>query len=145
MKILNRKGLILVITGVVCVILLLVTSPRITKTEAKESDYCIETEQKLTELISGLSGVDDVRVMLTLECGSEFVYAVDSESSADRTRSEYYSAGEKEALLIKEIAPVIKGVGVVCRGKGAQTEAEVTELVSRVLDLPLSRIFVSVR
>ena len=145
MKILNRKSIIFISVGLVCILLLFITGEKKENAKAVEPEYEERIEQKLSELISGLSGVEEVRVMVTIECGTEYVYAVDKESTAETERISYYSAGEEDALLIKEISPVIKGVGVVCKAsQGATARKTITELVSSVLDLPLNRIFVDV-
>ncbi len=143
MKIFNRKSLILIAVGVLCAVILLFTSEKTkVSTEAKAS-YEDMIEHKLTELISGLGGVSNVKVMVVQDCGVEYVYAVDTESSADRENSKYYSAGDEEALLLKEISPVIKGVAVVCDSEDPdRAEAKITELIASVFDIPTTDIFV---
>ena len=144
MKILNRKSVMFIAVGILCSILLLFTGVKKEEIDKEDSvSYEIRAEQKLTELISGLKGVSNVKVMVTLECGTEYVYAENREESSDVKRIEYYSAGESEALLIKEITPVIKGVAVVCDSEDPTVaRVKITELVSSVLDLSISRIFV---
>lgn len=143
MKILNRKSIIFIAVGIVCVILLLFTGENKKESRETEISYADEIEEKLTELISGLGGVSDVKVMVVQECGVEYIYATDKEVSGDREVLQYYSAGDDEALLIKEISPVIKGVAVVCDSSGqSAVKAKITELVSSVLDIPTTRVFV---
>ena len=143
MKILNRKSVIFIAVGIVCAVLLLLTGGKTSATDETKTSYEEMIEDKLTELISGLGGVSNVKVMVVQECGTEYIYATDKEVSEEREQLEYYSAGDDEALLIKEISPVIKGVAVVCDSTGkASAEAKITELVSSVLDIPSTRIFV---
>ncbi len=144
MKILNRKSIIFIAIGMACVVILLLTGENIQGSKKEiELNYEDMLERKLTELISDIGGVSDVKVMVVQECGPEYVYATDIETSEEREHIEYYSAGDKEALLIKEISPIIKGVAVVCDGKGSSSvKAKITELVSSVLDIPSTRIFV---
>ena len=143
MKKLNRKVIIYVVISVVCVAVLLLTSENGQPHRETESDYEERVEQKLTELISQLGGISDVKVMVVQECGIEYIYAVDKESTSESEQTEYYSAGNEEALLLKEISPVIKGVAVVCNSNKKETDkAKITELVSRVLNISTTRIFV---
>ncbi len=143
MKILNRKSIIFIAVGLLCVIALLFTGENKNDSRETEISYVDELEDKLTELISGLGGVSDVKVMVVQECGVEYIYATDKEKSGDREIIQYYSAGDEEALLIKEISPVIKGVAVVCNSTGkSSAKAKITELVSSVLDIPTTRVFV---
>ena len=143
MKILNRKSIILISVGLVCALILLLTGEKAKLNTEPETSYEEMIENKLVELISGLGGVSNVRVMVVQSCGAEKVYAVDTELSGDRESAKYYSAGDEESLLIKEIAPVIKGVAVVCDSEGKNSaKAKIIELVSSVLDIPANDIFV---
>lgn len=143
LKTLNRKSIIFIVISVICVILLLVLGQDNDKVEPLDRAYESELEEKLCTLISKLDGVSDVKVMVTMECGTEYVYAQDMENNADSERSQYYSAGDEEALLLKEIYPVVRGVAVVCDSVSpAATKATVIELVSSVLGLSANRIFV---
>lgn len=140
---LNRKSIIFISIGIVCVILLFLTGDKTNPSNETKINYENELEEKLTELISQLGGVSDVRVMVVQECGVEYIYAADKEVSGDREVLKYYKAGEDEALLIKEISPVIKGVAVVCNStEKSDTKVKITKLVSSVLDIPTTRIFV---
>ena len=95
------------------------------------SSYSKETEQKLTDIVSSISGVGECKVMITFETGSENVYATDSETKSDDNsvddKSEYVlynsSNGEK-ALLIKEKYPAVGGVSIVCDGGDDETVRE---------------------
>ncbi len=142
----NRKALFFIVIAALCACLLLVLGKK-TETEVKGedviSDYIAETEGKLTELISALTGSNEVKVMVTIECGPERIYATNSEITDSVQRNEYYSAGEEEALLIKEILPRIKGVAVVCDGgDNTKLRTKIIQLVSGVLDISSNHIFV---
>lgn len=49
------------------------------------SDYEAHLEARLQTLISNLAGAGETRVMVTLQCGEESIYAADTETSADGT------------------------------------------------------------
>ncbi len=143
MKILNNKSSIFIAVGIVCIAILLLSCDNKHSEVEDKTGYEETIEQKLTELISGLGGISNVKVMVVQECGTEYIYAVDKENSGEREQIKYYSAGEEEALLIKEISPVIKGVAVVCDSNSkSSAKARITELISSVLDIPSTRIFV---
>ena len=143
MKILNRKSLVLIAVGLLCAAVLLLTGEKNKETVEAKTSYEEMIEHKLTDLISGLEGISNVKVMVVQECGVEYVYGVDTEVSGERESSKYYSAGDDEALLLKEISPVIKGVAVVCDSdQDSLAKAKITDLVSSVLDLATTDIFV---
>ena len=138
MKILNRKSLVLIAVGLLCAAVLLLTGEKNKETDEAKTSYEEMIEHKLTDLISGLEGISNVKVMVVQECGVEYVYGVDTEVSGERESSKYYSAGDDE-----EISPVIKGVAVVCDSdQDSLAKAKITDLVSSVLDLATTDIFV---
>lgn len=111
--------------------------------------YLEQTEARLERLLSGVQGVGKTSVMLTLEHGVEYRYAVDEKLSQNSTTT--YSEGapqkleeqqEKEQsyllvdssngrgpLVLTELPPRIQGVVVVCEGAGNATVA------ARVIDV----------
>ena len=143
MKMFNRKSIIFIAVGILCIVFLIFSGEKTDTSAENELRYEDMIERKLTELISGLGGVTNVKVMVVQECGTEYIYATDKETSQEREQIEYYSAGEEDALLIKEVSPVIKGVAVVCDSTGkSSAKAKITELISSVLDIPTTRIYV---
>lgn len=81
------------------------------------SEYLDAAEQEFRALIEHIDGVSNVRVMLTLECLNEYVYAQNGtgkEAYTYLTVSD--SSNDESPVLIKEISPRIRGVGVVCKG-----------------------------
>ena len=90
-------------------------------------DYAAETEEKVRKLCESVEGVGrgTVTVAVTLECGYETVYAEDSEkktSQSGETVSGKYtktgSGSSERPIKMVTRAPVIAGIGVVCRGGG---------------------------
>ena len=98
--------------------------------------------------------------MVTLENGTEQVYAQNEKSSSDNTSNtdetqsdfsfekeyvliESNSYGE-DGLVIKLIQPKIRGVAVVCEGGGSDIiRQEISETVTAVLDISASRVYVT--
>jgi stage III sporulation protein AG len=97
--------------------------------------------------------------MITLESGTEYVYAQEIRSSSDylhregnleeraeRENSYLLVEGKngKEALVLQEIQPKIKGVVVVCQGgKNSDVRQSVTQAVTVALNITSSRVYVT--
>lgn len=116
--------------------------------------YRQDIERQLTELISDIKGVGDVRVMITITGTKEYVYAEKSdldrktEGSGESVRSQGEivladGGGEKQPVLRKITAPQIGGAAVVCDGAAdPQTKERIVNVISAVLGLPFNRISV---
>ena len=98
--------------------------------------------------------------MVTLENGTEQVYAANEKTASDSSSDANGSAGkisdEKEyviietdskgeqGLVIKLIQPKIRGVAVVCEGGDSDIiRREIQETVTAVLDISASRVYVT--
>lgn len=141
------KTEILIAVGVLCALILLFASgceKKETKSVNSETaDYEEIIEKKLTSIISEMDGTGSVTVMVTADCGKEYVYAQNEEIGNDSLKSSYFSNGDREPVLIKEIDPQIRGVAVICDGgDNTELQGEIIELVSGVLKIPTNRIFV---
>ena len=115
------------------------------------SFYTENLEKRIKELCRSCDGVGDVHVLLTLDSGSEYVYASDVEqrqedSGASVTR-EYLlvsTSDGDEPVKVTEIYPKIRGVAVVCSGGDrADVREKITSLLSAALGIPTNRIRVS--
>ena len=78
-------------------------------------------EQRITALLEEVAGVGECRVMVTLECGEQTIYAADTtHSDTGAVLSESYltvdTAEGPVGLLLTRIQPTVRGVAVVCRG-----------------------------
>lgn len=126
-------------------------------------DYCREyaedLEKRLADIISSIEGAGQVKVMVTMETGEQYVYArtekTDNDytqrSQQDITEKQAYQSdyiiveanGEKQALTETTIQPQIKGVAVVCDGgDNIKVVKNITEMVSAVTNVPTNRICV---
>lgn len=148
---LKSKGGIFMLVALCCALILLLLGSG-AKEETKEKNISVnitteeyekDIESRLTAMISAIEGTSDVRVMVTVDCGVEYVYAQNIETSEQNEKSEYYSAGDDDALLLKELRPKVRGVAVVCRGgDDIAMQKKIIELVSGALQLSSGRIFV---
>lgn len=164
----DKKLALLCVAGIVGVLLLVISSvlPQNGKKEEKETvsstvheTYAEEIEEKLTEIISSIDGAGKTSVMVTLESGTEQVYAknekVKNDSSSDESKLNEDFSDEKEyvlietdgdegGLIIKLIQPKIRGVAVVCEGGGNDAvRQEITQAVTAVLDISSSRVYIA--
>ena len=121
--------------------------------------YTASLETRMTRVLESITGVGEAKVMITLESGTEYVYAQEIKSdttySDQEGRREEHSQREnsylvldgdegKEALVLQEIQPRIKGVVVVCQGgKDSDVRQSVTQAVTVALNITSSRIYVA--
>ncbi len=105
--------------------------------------YTDKLEKKVERLLSGIDGISNVTVLLTLDGGSEFVYAENTNGGTVDYLILEGTEGE-EALLIREIYASVRGIAVVCRGGGEPSiQKTVAELLSSAFNIPLSKISVA--
>ncbi len=144
------------LVGLVLGILFLVMGTVLPAQKSKETSGEVYTVQYYTEaletriaaLCTSVSGIQEATVLLTLENGSEYVYARngDNQSSGDASWDYMILAGGEgeEAVLMTEIYPKVRGVAVVCTGGDSPTvQQTVTELLSASLGIASHRIKVA--
>lgn len=115
------------------------------------SFYTENLEKRIKELCRSCDGAGDVHVLLTLDSGSEYVYASDVEQKKDGENGsvtrEYLivsASGGDEPVKVTEIYPRIRGVAVVCSGGDrSDVREKITSLLSAALGIPTNRIRVS--
>ncbi len=118
-----------------------------------------ELEQRLEQLLEQIDGVASVKVMVTLDCTSQRVYARDSktgDSSQTNSGSSASSSSNEESLVLagsgnsKEpieqgtILPKVRGVAVVCAGaEDPLVKEKVVNAVIGALNIGASRVYVT--
>lgn len=104
-------------------------------------------EEKIRQLILRVEGIEEAAVLLTLDGGSEFVYAQNTSVSGDGRTGDYLviqEDGGEKTVLVSEIYPQIRGVAIVCTdGDNVQIQKKVTELLSASLGISSNRITVA--
>ena len=120
----------------------------------KTAEYKMEIESELTEILSQIQGVGKVKVMLTIEGTTEYVFAQEIDTQQDTQgdkNSESFqnkyviidNGSKKEALVKKVLKPKINGVIVVCEGgDNLVVKEKVYKAVSTVLAISSSRVCV---
>ena len=169
----KKTSKIIFIIGIIGILLIFLSSIIPHKGDASSStssqetitaeEYASNLETKLTELAEGIHGVGKAKVMVTLENGIEYVYANSQKKSNDNTQD--YDEGEskkstdkntleqdvtvidgkdgKQALVVTELEPTVKGVVVVCEGGGDIKVVEnLTNAVTTALNISSTRVSV---
>lgn len=127
-------------------------------------EYTSQLEARLTELISSVEGAGQAKVMITLECGTEYVYASQQKTTSamsentdagGRSSRDQKQSGEEslilidgdrgeEPLILKEITPTVAGVVVVCSGADdPQVRERIVNVVTTALGTGSNRVCVT--
>lgn len=122
------------------------TAVTVTETQVEQA-----LEKRITALLREVEGVGSCRVMVTLESGTQMVYAADTVSSAGAdgaaSLSESYLTVDTDTgpvgLLLTRIQPTVKGVAVVCDGgDNAAVCQRVIQVVSTAFHISERRVCV---
>lgn len=143
---------LLVCTGLAGLVLLGVTawlpagnstqSPQTVQTDTA-ADYATQLESRLTALISRIEGAGKTAVMVTLESGSESIYATDTDADGASTHV-LLGSGRADGLVETVQTPQVLGVAVVCEGGGnATVQNRVTALVETLTGIGANHITVA--
>lgn len=125
------------------------------------SQYEQTYEQRLTEILNTVRGVNDVEVMVNIDSTEEIQYAVDSTSNKQttnetakdggtRTLTQFDESGQlvmlkkngaDQPVVVKTIKPRVRGVVVVAQGaEDVKVQALITDAVQRALEVPPHKI-----
>lgn len=122
-------------------------------------DYVMNLENKIDNIVRQIEGVGNSKVLITMEKGIENVYANSEKKLSnsnenlsgtpsqrnDIQRDVVIIDGDngKQALIVTQKEPTVKGVVVVCEGAGNfKVNKYVTEAVSKSLNIKFNRIAV---
>lgn len=115
--------------------------------ELSAEAFADATEEKIVAICSGVSGVGEVRAVVTLEGGYRAVYASDVQGSDSSYRNETVLTGSgssEKAILVGYDAPRIVGIGIVCTGgDDPAIKQRLTLLVSAAFDVSANKIYVT--
>lgn len=153
---LDKKTVIVIFVGIIGIVLLVFSELVEQKEEAPKQesdavpgleDYAENIETRLEEMISSIHGAGKTKVMVTLDCSEENVYAVeeknDENSSENKVVIVEYADGEN-GVLIKVTQPRIRGVAVVCSGGASPTvKQNIMDTVTAVLDISSARVSIA--
>ncbi len=115
-----------------------------------------DVQQEMEEILSAMSGVGQVKVMLTVDSDGERQLAQDTQLSysGNTAAPEDYSrksetvlvdgSGGDETVVVRRTYPTYRGALVVCQGGGsAEVRLAVTAAVSALTGLPADRVTVA--
>lgn len=123
----------------------------------KTRETCWDTQavqREMEEILGAMSGVGQVKVMLTVDSDGERQLAQDTQLSysGNTAAPEDYSRksetvlvdSEDEVVVVRTMYPTYRGALVVCQGGGsAEVRLAVTEAVSALTGLPAARVTVA--
>lgn len=127
---------------------------------SSNNSYEENLEKKLISILSKMEGVGSVDVMITIASTKEKVVAEDINASEQTVDEKDQSGGTRMTTQVqentkvvlqsgnvpyvtKENAPEIKGVIIVAEGAdNSEVKAQIMDAVSKVLDVPVHKIFV---
>ena len=114
--------------------------------EHEEADYCALLEARLEAILREISGVGEVKVMITAKNYGEVRLAKDENGSERKTVVLNQKGGGERTEVIEESYPELQGVLIAADGGGsASVKAALTEAVSALLGVEAHRIKVFAR
>lgn len=169
----QKRSKLLVFAGVLGMVLILLSEILPSKQEkpvcastapVSNEEYVQELEKKLCSLVEQISGAGKAHVMVTLEQGTEYVYASENKKVLDETKSrdgeenskiQQKDNSESKIVVITEKGtsrplvetsrePKVKGVVVVCEGGSRSVVKEqITEVLTTVLGIRTNQVCVA--
>lgn len=150
----KKKSLVLVIIGIIGLALILFGSfGEKKKTEVSENtkknistlEYISHLENKICNIAEQITGSGDVRVIVNISEGPEYIYVSNEKLSENSSSKEYITVrtenGGDELILLKEIYPCVTGVSVACRGGDRpEIQAKLIDVISTSFGVSSNRI-----
>ena len=124
------------------------TSETSTEDIGSDMEYVNMLENKLSNVLSKISGVGDVNVIITLESGFSYEYATDTETKTTTSGGTQTSITTQTIIYVKdqpvivsEIYPVVKGVVVVAEGaEKTKVKLDILSAVETILEVDRDKI-----
>lgn len=135
-----------------------------TSSQITSEQYAEDLERRLEEIVNGITGGNNAKVLITLEKGVQQVYATEEKKSTQTTQDQGGNSstksqennsletkyilvkdadGSQQALAVTEIQPTVKGVIVVCEnGDNPVLQQNVTNAVTTALNISSARVCV---
>ena len=115
---------------------------------AELAEYADRLSTRMEDLLSGVEGAGETRVMITLENSEETVYALDEKQGGAESYEWSHvilDDGTGDSALVESTwLPEVRGVAVVCQGgDDAAVQARLTEMVSVLLGVSTNRISIA--
>ena len=143
------------VLGIILIFLSSMLPKSAEKSEVKDNisaeEYCLMLEKKVESIVIGITGDKKVSAMVTLDTGSQYVYADEGRQTVTEkgndTEQSYTiiksSGGGENGLLVTEYMPTVRGVAVVCNITGADMEERIRAALMAALDIQNKKIYVT--
>jgi stage III sporulation protein AG len=150
----KKKSLILAIIGIIGLALIIfgTFSEKEDKEISKNTEENINTleyierlEHKIGNIAEQITGSGNVRVIVSVSSGTEYIYVSNEKQGENSFSKEYITVrtenGADELILFKEIYPRITGVSIACKGGDLpEIQAKLIAVISTSLDIGSNRI-----
>lgn len=108
-------------------------------------EYIDYLENKLESVITRVKGVEDVKVILTLEKGFEYIYATEEETKTTSNGTSVTSSTivmvDGQPVIKEEIYPIVKGIVVIADGvEDVSVKMNVLSIIQTVIEVDNSKI-----
>ena len=112
---------------------------------SSSSEYTTYLENKLENVISSIKGVEDAKVVVSLEKGFEYVYATEEETKTSSNGTSITKLSivmvDGKPVIKEEVYPVIKGVVVVASGvEDVGVRMNVLSIIQTIIEVDNSKI-----
>lgn len=152
----RKKSLLLALLGIVGLMLILFGTFG-EKKEAQEEilknseknvstlEYIQALENKIGNIAEQITGSANVRVIVSVSSGTEYIYVSNEKRGENSSSKEYITVrtenGADELILFKEIYPEVTGVSVACKGGDSpEIQAKLIAVISTSLNVGSNRI-----
>lgn len=152
----KKKSLILVAAGIVGLMLIIFGTfgekqeefEEISKNQKENMstlEYIEALENKIGNIAEQITGSGNVRVIVSVSSGTEYIYVSDEKTGENSFSKEYVTVrtenGADELILFKEIYPEVTGVSVACKGGDSpEIQAKLIAVISTSLNVGSNRI-----
>ena len=152
----KKKSLILALAGIIG-LMLIIFGTFGEKKEEKEDvsknlkenvstmEYIQALENKIGNIAEQITGSSNVRVIVSVSSGTEYIYVSNEKLGENSSSKEYITvrteSGADELILFKEIYPEVTGVSVACKGGDSpEIQAKLIAVISTSLNVGSNRI-----
>ena len=152
----KKKSLILTLAGIIGLMLIIFGTFGENKDEktdvSKNSQEKVSTleyiqalENKIGNIAEQITGSGNVRVIVSVSSGTEYIYVSNEKLGENSSSKEYITvrteSGADELILFKEIYPEVTGVSVACKGGDSpEIQAKLIAVISTSLNVGSNRI-----
>jgi stage III sporulation protein AG len=108
-------------------------------------EYIQALENKIGNIAEQITGSGNVRVIVSVSSGTEYIYVSNEKLGENSSSKEYITvrteSGADELILFKEIYPEVTGVSVACKGGDSpEIQAKLIAVISTSLNVGSNRI-----